>query len=428
MTTDSESPYPEFFRVRQNFEAHPLPDIPAAIASTLAGSPLSKIVPGQSVAIAVGSRGIANLRTIISCVVKHVIDRGGQPVIVPAMGSHGGATAQGQAAVLASYGITADEVGCPVHASMDTVLVGTTSDGVDIHFDQVASHADHIVVVNRIKPHTRLMGKFESGLVKMLMIGLGKHRGAYLYHQVFPDYDHRLELFAPEIIKMIVKRMPVTLGLAIVEDAFENTSHIEAVDAADFLQREPELLELARSRMPRLPFDHADLLVVDQIGKEISGCGMDTNVIGRKTNDRSAGPDEFPRIRQIYIRSLTEKTAGNACGIGIAEYGHRRVVEAMNAEVTRINCVTSAHVTAGAIPITFDSDRGVLDAVVSQIQAARRPDLKWMWIRDTLQISQLACSRSYWDAASQRSDLDVLDEPRPLKFDDSGNLLPLPFS
>ena len=428
MTTDSESPYPEFFRVRQKFEAHPLPDIPAAIASTLLRSPLSKILPGQSVAIAVGSRGVANLRIIIACVVQHVIDRGGQPLIVPAMGSHGGATAEGQTAVLAAYGVSSDQMGCPVHASMDTVLVGTTSDGVDIHFDRVASEADHIVVVNRIKPHTRLAGKFESGLVKMLMIGLGKHRGAYLYHQVFPDYDHRLELLAPEIVSMIVERMPVTLGLAIVEDAFENTSHVEAIDATDFLKREPELLELSRARMPRLPFDHADLLVVDQIGKEISGCGMDTNVIGRKTNDRSAGADEFPKIRQIYIRALTEKTAGNACGVGIAEYGHRRVVEAMNAEVTRINCVTSAHVTAGAIPITFDSDRDVLDAVVSQIQAGRRPDLKWMWIRDTLQLSELACSRSYWDAASQRPDLEVLEEPRPLVFDKAGDLLSLPFS
>jgi hypothetical protein len=222
--------------------------------------------------------------------------------------------------------------------------------------------------------------------------------------------------------------MPVTLGLAIVEDAFENTSHVEAIDATDFLKREPELLELSRARMPRLPFDHADLLVVDQIGKEISGCGMDTNVIGRKTNDRSAGPDEFPKIRQIYIRALTEKTAGNACGVGIAEYGHRRVVEAMNAEVTRINCVTSAHVTAGAIPITFDSDRDVLDAVVSQTQAGRRPDLKWMWIRDTLQLSELACSRSYWDAARQRPDLEVIEEPRPLVFDKAGDLLSLPFS
>jgi hypothetical protein len=422
VTSESTSPYPEFFPVRQNFQKHAINDIPAAIAETVEQSPLSEIKTGQRVAIAVGSRGIANLSTIISTVVQLVSDRGGRPVIVPAMGSHGGATSEGQKAVLASYGISSDQMGCPVDASMETVLVGTTSDGVDVHFDRVASEADHVVVVNRVKPHTRLAGKYESGLVKMLMIGLGKHRGAYLYHQVFPDYDHRLELLAPEIVSMIVQQVPIIAGIAIVEDAFENTSHIEAIAASEFLSREPELLEMARNRMPRLPFDHADLLIVDQIGKEISGCGMDTNVIGRKTNDRSAAPDEFPKIRQIYVRSLTEKTAGNGCGVGIADYGHRKVVNALNEEVTRINCVTSAHVTAGAIPITFDSDQEVLDAVVSQTQATRRADLNWLWIRDTLQLSELACSRSYWEAAIQRADLELLGEPSPLCFDDSGNL------
>jgi len=416
-----KSPYPEFFPVRQNFQQHAIVDIPAAVGSTVQQSPLTQIQSGQRVAIAVGSRGIANLKTIVACVVEQVRDRGGRPVIVPAMGSHGGATAEGQAAVLASYGVTPEHMGCPVEASMDTVLIGTTADGVDVHFDRVASEADHVVVVNRIKPHTRLAGMYESGLIKMLMIGLGKHRGAYLYHQVFPNYDHRLELLAPEIVSMIVESVSIIAGIAIVEDAFENTSHVEAVASPDFLTREPELLELARSRMPRLPFDHADLLIVDQIGKEISGCGMDTNVIGRKTNDRSAAPDEFPKIRQIYVRSLTEKTAGNGCGVGIADYGHRRMVNAINEEVTRINCVTSAHVTAGAIPITFDSDRDVLDAVVSQTQAARRSDLNWLWIRDTLQLSEIACSRSYWEAACQRSDLELLGEPAPLRFDNSGD-------
>jgi len=428
VTRDIRSPYPEFFPVRQNFQQHAIVDIPAAIAATVEQSPLAEIQSGQTVAIAVGSRGISNLNTIIARVIQEVSDRGGRPVIVPAMGSHGGATAEGQKAVLASYGITPQQMGCPVDASMDTVLVGTTSDGLDVHFDRVAFEADHVVVVNRIKPHTRLAGKYESGLIKMLMIGLGKHRGACLYHQVFPDYDHRLELLAPEIVSMIVQRVSILAGIAIVEDAFENTSHVEAVASSDFLTREPELLELARNRMPRLPFANADLLIVDQIGKEISGCGMDTNVIGRKTNDRSAAPDEFPKIRQIYVRSLTEKTAGNGCGVGIADYGHRRVVDALNQEVTRINCVTSAHVTAGAIPITFESDREVFDAVVSQTQAGRRLDLNWLWIRDTLQLSELACSRSYWEAAKQHSDLELLAEPAPLCFDDSGNLTSRLFS
>ncbi len=175
--------------------------------------------------------------------------------------------------------------------------------------------------------------------------------------------------------------------------------------------------------MPRLPFENADLLIIDRIGKEISGTGMDTNVIGRKSNDRCAGPDEYPKIREIYVRSLTEKSAGNASGIGIAEYCHQRVVQAMDADVTRINCVTSAHVAAGATPLSFPSDRAVLDAVVSQAGQDRIADLKWMWISDTLNVSELACSRAYLDAARQRDDLEILTDPRPLDFDREENLL-----
>lgn len=425
MTMPSEYPFPEFFPVRQEFAAHAIADIPQAVRETLSGAKLDQqIQPGQRVAVAVGSRGIANLSEIVGEVVRFVREAGGEAFIVPAMGSHGGATPEGQTAVLAKYGV-GPPMGCPVEASMETVCVGTTERGVDVHFSKVASEADHVIVVNRIKPHTRLVGKYESGLIKMLMIGLGKQRGAALYHQVFPDYDHSLDHLAPGIVDMILERMPVTLGVAIVEDAFENTSVIEAVRPTQLLSRESELLEIAKSRMPQLPFDQADLLIVDQIGKEISGAGMDTNVIGRKENDCCAGPDEYPKLRQIYVRALTKQTAGNACGIGLAEYTHRRVVDAMDPEVTKINCVTSAHVTAGAVPVTFESDRDVFDAVVSQIGRDRIPDLKWMWISDTLHISELACSKAFWQTARERDDLVTLGEPRPLSFDGQGNLLAL---
>ncbi len=423
MTTDN--PLPSFFRVRQRFESHRLKDIPAAVKETLAGAAIAQeIQPGQRVAISVGSRGINNLSEIVGAIVREIKAIGAQPLIVPAMGSHGGATAEGQGKVLATYGVTESAMGCPVVSSMETVLVGTTAAGVDVHFDKVASEADHVVVVNRVKPHTRLAGQFESGLIKMLMIGLGKHRGASLYHQVFPDFDYSLNGLAPSIVEMILGRMPVTLGVAIVEDAFENTSHIEAVAARDFLSREPELLQLAKSRMPRLPFDHAHLLIVDRIGKEISGTGMDTNVVGRKSNDKCAAEDEFPKIRQIYVRSLTEKTAGNACGIGVAEWCHRRVVDAMNAEITRINCVTSAHPSAGAIPLVYDSDRELLEAVISQVSRDRAMDVRWMWIRDTLSVDEVACSQGFYEEAGNREDLQVLEEPAELKFDQAGDLVP----
>ncbi len=416
---------PEMFAVRQLFASHAVDDVTDAVRSALQVSGLrSRIEPGQRVAIAVGSRGIANLREIIAEVVRFVSGAGGKPMIVPAMGSHGGATAEGQRAVLAKYGID-DSIGCGIDATMDTVLVGQTGDGVDVHFDKVASQADHVIVVNRVKPHTRLVGDYESGLVKLLMIGLGKHHGAKLYHQVFPDYGYSLNSLAPSIVSMILERMPITLGLAIVEDAFENTSLVEAVEPDQLLNRERELLQIAKSQMPRLPFDHADLLVVDQIGKEISGTGMDTNVIGRKWNDRCAAPEEYPKVRQIYLRSLTKQTAGNACGVGLSEYCHQRVVDDMDAEVTKINCVTAAHVTGGAVPLAFGSDLDALTAVVSQTREDRIAGLKWMWIRDTLHLDRVTCSSAFWDEASTRDDLEILCKPRPLRFGADSNLVPV---
>ena len=237
---------PKFFRVRQHFQSHCVDTIESSVNEALEKAAYQKAVRGgQRVGIAVGSRGITNLARIVRSVVRFVEAIGGVPVIVPAMGSHGGATAAGQASILASFGIDAESIGCPIDSSMDTIQLGATADGLPIHFDATCKQFDHVIVVNRIKPHTRLVGDYESGLVKMLMVGLGKHRGAVAYHQAFQDYDYRLDRIAPIVVPMILKAMPITLGLAIVEDAFDHTSMIEAVAPKEFLAREPELLRLA---------------------------------------------------------------------------------------------------------------------------------------------------------------------------------------
>ncbi len=415
---------PQFFRVQQHFASFRIEAIENAVNETLEKQSLQKkIRRGERVAIAVGSRGIANLPRIVRSVVRFVSAIGGVPIIVPAMGSHGGATDVGQAELLASFGIDAQSMQCPIDSSMETVQVGTTADGLPIYFDAVAANADHVIVVNRVKPHTRLVGSYESGLVKMMIIGLGKHRGAVSYHQAFQAYDYRLDRIAPIVVPMILKSMPITLGLAIVEDAFDQTSIIEAIAPEEILAREPELLKIARTRMPHLPFDHADLLIVDRIGKEISGTGMDTNVVGRKSNDNAAAAKEYPKIRQIFVRRLSEKSAGNASGIGIAEYCRTQVVQDMNVNITRINCLTSGHVTAAAIPMHFDTDREVLEAALTQVSIPDPRVVKWMWIPDTLHLSQVACSEAYWDAAAQREDLHPIDKPQPLCWDEQGNLI-----
>jgi hypothetical protein len=414
---------PRFFRVRQHFAARAIKDVEAAVVKSLDGAKLTdKIQPDQSVAIATGSRGIASIDVVVQAVVRYVQAIGARPFIVPAMGSHGGATAEGQSRVLASLGITAESMGCPIESSMETVVVGTADDTLPIHFDRFASQADHVIVINRIKSHTRLVGDIESGLNKMLMIGLGKHRGAITYHQAFANYEYQLDRIARSVVPVIVRQLPITLGIAIVEDAFDCISRVEAIEPENFLAQEPRLLQLAREGMARLPFDHADLLIVDRIGKEISGTGMDTNVVGRKANDRAAAENEVPKIREIFVRSLTEKTNGNATGIGIAEYCRTQVPREMNLEMTRINCITSGHVSAGAVPLHFESDREVLDAALPQARDASSGGAKWMWIRDTLHLSTVACSQAYWAAAQDRDDLDVIDSPRELDFDSAGNL------
>ncbi|MFG0260796.1 MAG: [Fe-S]-binding protein, partial [Novipirellula sp. JB048] len=227
---------------------------------------------------------------------------------------------------------------------------------------------------------------------------------------------------AEEIVPMICAAAPIALGLGVVEDALDQVSHVEAVMPEAFLSAEPGLLTLARQRMARLPFDHVDLLIVDRIGKEISGTGMDTNVVGRKANDKVAAADEFPQIQQIYVRDLSEKTAGNATGIGMAEFCHRRVLERIDYDKTRINCLTSLHPSAAAVPIHFDSDRDALIAARQQAATRPREQLRWLWVRDTLQLSELRCSEAYWDEASARADLEPIGQPLGFEFDRRGDL------
>ncbi|MDP6775160.1 MAG: lactate racemase domain-containing protein, partial [Candidatus Latescibacteria bacterium] len=273
--------YPQMFRIRQHFDAPRLDDIPEAVRSEIQKlDPGRTIKAGQSVAISVGSRGIANLDTIVKTVVGEMRGLGAEPFIVPAMGSHGGGTAEGQAEVLARYGITEATVGAPVRSSMDVIEIGTTDFGMPVYFDKIASEADHVVVVNRIKPHTGFIGEIESGLMKMMLIGLGKHHGASIYHRAI--IHHSFDKIVRVVGTMVREKMPIAFGVATLENGYEETAQITAVPAPDFESVEKELLVKAKTWCPRLPFDEVDLLIIDEMGKEISGSGMDTNVIGRK--------------------------------------------------------------------------------------------------------------------------------------------------
>ena len=416
--------YPRMFRIRQTFERPRVDDVAAEVDSQLARLNLGEqIKPGHSVAISAGSRGIANIDTITKAAVDHLKRLGAEPFVVPAMGSHGGGTAEGQKAILAGYGITDASMGCPIRATMETVVICETTEGIPVHFDRYAYEADHVLVCGRVKPHTDFVGDIESGLMKMMLIGLGKHEGAKVYHRAIQDYS--FAQIVHSVADRVLSQCGVVAGLAIVENAYEDTARIEAVPPNQFEDREKELLVLAKKWMARLPFEKADILLVDEIGKNISGAGMDTNIIGRKYHSHQAAEDEYPKVKYIAIRGISKESHGNAAGIGMAEYCTTRALEQADMNVTRINCLTAGRPQGAMIPVSFDTDREILDVALPTIGLTKPEDAKILWIRNTLDVEEVECSQAYLEEAQQRDDIEILTDPRPLQFDAEGNLLPL---
>ena len=416
--------YPQMFRIRQHFDAPRVDEIAGTVRDEIARiNPSSTIKPGQTVAIAAGSRGVANIDTIVKTVVEEMKAIGAVPYIVPAMGSHGGGTAEGQTQVLAEYGITEGAMGCPIKSSMDVIQIGVSDFGMPIYFDKHASEADHVIVVNRIKPHTGFAGEIESGLMKMMLIGLGKHKGASVYHRAI--IHHSFDKIVRLVGKVVREEMPITFGIATLENGYDETALIEAIPAADFEEREKVLQAKSKEWCPSLPFDDVDLLIIDEMGKNISGSGMDTNVIGRKRNDRRAMGDETPRVLRIFVRDLTEVTHGNATGIGMAEFTTRRLVDKIDYHATYTNVITGQHVSAGAIPLHCDTDAEVLDIALESIGLIAPEDARVLWIPNTLDLGEVEASEAYLAQADIRDDLEILTGLRPLETEADGNLPPI---
>jgi hypothetical protein len=415
-------PLPGLRLVRQKVDSTREVDISAAVKRELDRLKLgSTIKPGESIALTAGSRGIANIPTILRATVEVLRSLGAKPFIVPAMGSHGGGTAEGQREVLASYGITEAAVNAPIRASMEVVRIGDHPEGGPVYIDRIASQADHIGIVARVKPHTSFQGSIESGLVKMMMIGLGKHEGAKEYHRILVRQPW--EPFARSIAPIVLAKTPVRFGLAIVENALDETAHIEGVPANQFLEREPALLRIAKRHMPRLPVDEVDLLIIDEIGKDISGSGADTNVIGRKpsgdVNERDVR-NTRPLVHRIFMRELSHHSHGNAAGIGLADFTTDRLVASMDYPSTVINCLTANHPLAAAVPIHFPSDREVIDAAIGTVGLKSWTDAHITWIIDTLRVEYLAVTATY-DLSRMDPAVEVITD-LPWKLDEKGNL------
>ena len=413
--------YPLIFRVRQRFDAPQVEDKAGEVEAQLSRLSLgNRIKPGQSVAIAVGSRGIANIQSIIKAIVDHIKRLGVEPFIVPAMGSHGGGKAQGQQKILESYGVTEAFCGCPIRSSMDTVIVCKAAEGFPVHFDKHAYAADHVVLCNRIKTHTQFAGDIESGLMKIMLPGLGKHAGAKIYHRAIQDYSFGQILRS--VANEVLNRCSVVAGVAVIENSYSQTARIEAVPAERIAEREPALLTEAKRLMPRLPFKEVDILLIDEVGKNISGTGMDLSVVGRKHLFHEAAEDEWPKVRIIALRDLTDLSHGNAEGMGLAEFCRTRLLKKVDMEITRVNALTSGHYEGAMLPIDYETDAELLGAMLSQIGLTEPPDAKMLWIRNTMALTEVECSAAYLDEARGCDGLEILTDLRPLPLDASGNL------
>ncbi len=413
--------FPRMCTLRQRFDCPRVDDIPATVKAQMLSLQLEqKVKPGQSVAISGGSRGIANIALILREVVRHFQTLGAKPFIVPAMGSHGGGTVEGQLKVLKGFGVTEDYIGAPIRGTMETVIVAKTNKGLPVHFDRFASEADHVFVCNRVKPHTRFVGPIESGLHKMMLIGLGKHDGAKVYHRAIMDNSF------PEILESVAERVlnvcRVCGGLAIIENAEDETAMLDAVPPEKFATREPELLNLANQWLPRLPFPDVDLLIVDHIGKNISGLGMDANVIGRKFIDHTATSRDLARCRRILVRSLTPETEGNGTGIGIAEFTTERCVRQIDPVITRINCITGLHPEAAMIPITLPTDADAVEAALQTIGLVEPENARVIQISNTLHLTKVRVSEAYFDEVRQNPNLSFDGDPYDFPVNPDGSI------
>lgn len=417
--------FPRMLQIRQVFDAPRVDDVPAEVQNQLKSLPLeATIKPGQSVAITAGSRGIANIAVIVKATVDYFRSLDACPFIVPSMGSHGGATAEGQRQVLADYGITPDTMGCEIRSSIETVSLADSPFGIPIHFDRHASQADHVFLVGRIKPHTDFTGDVESGLHKMMLIGLGKHAGAKLYHRAMQSLS--FTRVAKELGPIVIEKGRILAGLAILENAYDDTACIEAIATDRLFEREAQLLKQAYEWLPRLPFPEADILVVDRLGKNISGTGMDTNVIGRKHHFHAGTELDRARVRRVFVRSLTPESHGNGCGIGLAEYTNQRTLDSIDWDVTRTNIFTSGRVALAMSPLAFETDREVMEAALSTNGLTRSEDARVIHIADTLHLEHAMVSESYGPEIDGRCDLEMVSSPEPMQFDSQGNLLACP--
>jgi hypothetical protein len=417
------STFPRVLRIRQNFPRPPPLDLRSAVAAEF-GKVRPLIARNARIAVAVGSRGITNLPAVVDAVIEQLRAAGAEPFIIPAMGSHGGATPGGQRDVLASYGITEAAMGVPVRGSLEVRQVGRLPEGAPVYCSVEALGADGVFLVNRIKPHTDFQGAIGSGLLKMCVVGLGKQIGAAAMHNAASWIGHERAIRG--MAKVLIATAPVLGGLAILENQFHDTARLVAIPRAEMETAEDALLVEARALLPLLPFEEIDLLIVDWLGKNVSGSGMDPNVTHRWVQGYVGGlireGRPAPFIRRVFVRDLTPESHGNAIGIGLADVTTTRLIQKTDTRVTNINALTSTTPQTAKLPMAFDTDREAIERTLATVGLEDVRTAKIVRIESTLSVTELDVSEALWREVSGRPGLSALGEPREMEFGADGNL------
>ena len=415
--------FPHMMRIRQQFDDTALDDVPGDIKGQLENLKLeSSVKKGQTVAVACSSRGLANYGTIVKAVVSFLKQLKLEPFLIPAMGSHGAATAAGQKRVLEHLGIDEAEVAAPIRSSLEVVQIGETEYHIPVYLDRLASEADHIVLINRIKKHTEFEHEFESGLLKMMAIGLGKQEGAATYHEAMLTYGYPAVILA--VARKVMQHANLLFGVGTVENGYGQTARIGVGLKENIEEMEKALLTSAKAYAPSLPFDEADIILIDEMGKEISGTGFDTKVVGRIGLPLVTAEPERPKIKRIVVSDLTEGSEGNAVGVGIADIITRRLLDKIDMHALNMNTITGVCPEMGKIPLTVKNDYEAIEIAIKCVGLIPREKLKIMRIKNTSLLSEVEISQAYEDEISTRDDLEMVIPKREMAFDADGNLRP----
>jgi len=408
---------PTMVKIRQKYESDKIDDIQGALNAELDKLGNKDDLKGKRIAVTVGSRGIPDLDILVKTICDKLTEWGAKPFIIPAMGSHGGGTLEGQLEVINGYGITEEAMGVPILATMEVELVGAMPDGTPIYCDKNAYEADGIVIFNKVKPHTDFKGKHESGLLKMIAIGIAKHKGASWFHmQGFDTFAERIPIVAEEFLA----KMNVVFGVGVVQNAYDEISEIEAMEKDKIVERDHAMLQIAKERLARLKFNDIDVLIVDKIGKNISGEGHDPNVTGRSF---MPGFEEDFRTQKFFIRGLSEETHHNACGLGAADITTRRCLNSCDWESTWVNLGTNTMIDGGKIPVYLDNDKEALMLAIRTCRKIDYNEARIARIPDTLHLDEIEISVSLIPDILDRDDVEIISEPYEMPFDSEGFMI-----